>query len=62
MQFVINLIVQVGQFTEKRRIALHVEIGKEGYFLSAEGILMPTRKDQPPPDLRYFKQMQKSEK
>jgi hypothetical protein len=37
----------------------HVEIGKEGYFLSAEGILMPTRKDQPPPDLRYFKQTQK---
>jgi len=37
----------------------HVEIGKEGYFLSAEGILMPTRKDQPPPDLRYFKQTRK---
>ena len=24
------------------------------YFLSAEGLLMPVRKDQPPPDLRYF--------
>ena len=34
----------------------HVEIAKEGYMLSADGILMPTRKDQPPPDLRYFKQ------
>jgi hypothetical protein len=34
----------------------HVVIGKEGYFLSADGRLMPTRKDQPPPDLRYFKQ------
>jgi hypothetical protein len=34
----------------------HVEIGGEGYFLSAEGLLMPTKKDQPPPDLRYFKQ------
>jgi hypothetical protein len=37
----------------------HVEIAKEGYFLSADGLLMPTRKDQPPPDLRYFKQPQK---
>jgi hypothetical protein len=33
----------------------HVEIGKQGYMLSADGLLMPTRKDQPPPDLRYFK-------
>jgi hypothetical protein len=32
----------------------HVEIGGQGYFLSADGRLMPTRKDQPPPDLRYF--------
>jgi hypothetical protein len=32
----------------------HVEIGKESYFLSAEGLLMPTKKDQAPPDLRYF--------
>jgi hypothetical protein len=32
----------------------HVEINKEGYFLSADGYLMPTRRDQPPPDLRYF--------
>jgi hypothetical protein len=37
----------------------HVEIGGEGYFLSAEGLLMPTKKDQPPPDLRYFKQSNK---
>jgi len=37
----------------------HVEIGGEGYFLSAEGLLMPTKKDQPPPDLRYFKQIKK---
>jgi hypothetical protein len=33
----------------------HVGIGKENYFLSGDGHLMPTRKDQPPPDLRYFK-------
>jgi hypothetical protein len=36
-----------------------VAVGKENYFLSAEGLLMPTRKDQAPPDLRYFKQPQK---
>jgi hypothetical protein len=34
----------------------HVLIGNESYFLSANGLLMPTRKDQPPPDLKYFKQ------
>jgi hypothetical protein len=31
-----------------------VEIGKQNYFLSPDGQLVPTRKDQPPPDLRYF--------
>jgi hypothetical protein len=34
----------------------HVIIGKESYFLSPDGLLMPTRKDQPSPDLRYFNQ------
>jgi len=34
-------------------------IGKEGYYVSADGRLMPTRKDQPPPDTTYFKQTQK---
>jgi hypothetical protein len=33
----------------------HVVIGKENYFLSADGLLMPAKKDQAPPDLRYFK-------
>jgi hypothetical protein len=33
----------------------HVTIGKEVYFRSADGLLMPMKKDQPPPDLRYFK-------
>ena len=33
----------------------HVFIGKEHYVLSAGGLLMPAQKDQPPPDLRYFK-------
>jgi hypothetical protein len=31
-------------------------IGKENYFLSGDGLLMPAKKDQPPPDLKYFKQ------
>jgi hypothetical protein len=31
-----------------------VFIGKEGYFQSLDGFLMPTRKGQPPPDLRFF--------
>ena len=31
-----------------------VKIETEDYFLSADGKLMPTRKDQPPPNLRYF--------
>ncbi len=33
-----------------------IGIGGENYFLSADGLLMPARKDEPPPDLRYFKQ------
>jgi hypothetical protein len=32
-----------------------VRIGKDAYYRSAEGDLMPTRKGQAPPDLRYFK-------
>jgi hypothetical protein len=36
-----------------------IKIGDEHYFLSADGKLMPTRKDQPPPDLSYFKSSQK---
>jgi len=36
----------------------HVLIGKEAYFLSADGLLMPAKKDQPPPDLKYFKPTQ----
>jgi hypothetical protein len=33
-----------------------VGIGGQNYMLSADGYLMPTRKNQSPPDLRYFKQ------
>ena len=36
-----------------------IMIGKENYFLSWDGLLMPAKKDQAPPDLRYFKPPQK---
>jgi hypothetical protein len=36
-----------------------IAIGKEYYYKSADGRLMPTKKDQPPPDLAYFKQPRK---
>jgi hypothetical protein len=32
-----------------------VAIGKEMYVLRGDGLLMPAKEDQPPPDLRYFK-------
>jgi hypothetical protein len=35
-----------------------IVIGNENYFMSGDGLLMPTKKDQPPPDLRYFKRSQ----
>jgi hypothetical protein len=34
-----------------------IAVGSENYFLSADGFLMPARKDQAPPDARYFKPM-----
>jgi hypothetical protein len=37
----------------------HVTIGDEIYFLSGDGLLMPAKKDQPPPDLRYFNRTRK---
>jgi hypothetical protein len=33
-----------------------VQLGKETYYLSADGMLMPAKKGQTPPDLRYFQQ------
>jgi len=32
----------------------HIIVGSEAYVVSSDGYLMPTRKDQPPPDPRYF--------
>ncbi len=37
----------------------HVSIGKDDYMLSADGLLMPAKKNQSPPDLRYFTKSQK---
>jgi hypothetical protein len=36
-----------------------IAIGRENYFMSGDGMLMPVRKNQPPPDLRYFKPTQR---
>src|SRR6266699_6581930 len=33
-----------------------VRIGNEAYYLSADGALMPIKKNQTPPDLKYFSQ------
>jgi hypothetical protein len=37
----------------------HVRVGSDNYLISADGFLMPARKGQKPPDLRYFEQAQK---
>jgi hypothetical protein len=37
----------------------HVAIGDQNYFVSGDGYLMPTKKGQRPPDLRYFNQTPK---
>jgi hypothetical protein len=36
----------------------HIVIGRDDYLLSADGLLMPVKKGQKPPDLRYFNQPQ----
>jgi hypothetical protein len=33
---------------------VHVKIGNETYMLNGDGQLIPAKKDQPPPDLRFF--------
>jgi hypothetical protein len=38
---------------------VHISIRDEVYFLSGDGHLMPSKKDQPPPDLRYFNRSRK---
>lgn len=36
-----------------------IRVGQETYMISADGYLMPTRRDQPPPDPRYFRPLQR---
>jgi hypothetical protein len=36
-----------------------IVIGKENYIVNGEGLLMPAKRDQAPPDLRYFNQPSK---
>jgi hypothetical protein len=36
-----------------------VVIADEPYMLSADGLLMPAKKDQAPPDLKYFRPSRK---
>jgi hypothetical protein len=36
-----------------------VKIGNEAYYIGASGELLPTRKDQPPPDIKAFGKSQK---
>jgi hypothetical protein len=38
--------------TENNR---HLQIGAENYMISDDGLLMPVRRGQKPPDLKYFK-------
>jgi hypothetical protein len=37
----------------------NIAIGKDDYLLSPDGFLMPVKKGQKPPDLRYFEQAKK---
>jgi len=47
-----NLIWYFNDCAENNR---HVFIGDDSYFVSEDGFLMPVKKGQKPPDLRYFK-------
>jgi hypothetical protein len=37
-------------------LPMEIVIGRDDYLLSADGLLMPVKKGQKPPDLRYFDQ------
>jgi hypothetical protein len=47
-----NVVWHFNDCSENNR---HVFIGDDSYFLSEDGYLMPVKKGQKPPDLRYFK-------
>jgi len=35
----------------------HIRLDKENYYIGADGLLMPTKKNQAPPDLKWFRQL-----
>jgi hypothetical protein len=35
----------------------HIRLGKENYYIGADGLLMPAKKNQTPPDLKWFRQL-----
>ena len=37
----------------------HLKLGGEDYMISADGFIMPAKKNQAPPDLKFFKETQK---
>jgi hypothetical protein len=37
----------------------NIAIGNDDYLLSPDGLLMPVKKGQKPPDLRYFKEAER---
>jgi hypothetical protein len=47
-----NLIWHFNDCSENNR---HIFIGDDSHFVSEDGYLMPVKKGQKPPDLRYFK-------
>ena len=46
-------------FLAQTDIPYRIVLGNDSYLLDEERILMPSRKDEPPPDLRYFRQTPK---
>ena len=47
-----NPIWRFNECAENNALVL---VGKESYYVSGDGFLMPVKKGQQPPDLRYFK-------
>jgi len=47
-------VVKERLYLDKTNSDAHVLIGGQDYFLSWDNMLMPAKKGQAPPDLRYF--------
>ena len=52
-------LLSPGQRVFKATLVKKVKIGDEAYYIGASGELLPTRKDQPPPDIKAFGRPQK---